>query len=378
MRLILIILVFIPGLLSSQDLHIKNTNFNVTKGLQINIDRSIVNRGTINNEGVISVRGNWVNTGVYNDNLTGELEFDGTDLQYINHGEQPLNNLTLVNGRKHLSTNTYVRKKLHLDQTQLFVPPGSELHLEEGIELIYNKGDRVIGTLFMKGNDVTFPVGTPNRSLPLRIKLPEGQSFEMGVQTTAGLLSPQLDNTISLVSDFYWELMIPKECDGGFVTLGFEEAGFLKSIENAIVGEAENLNSVIRNSGALELSGTIKSGTVTSSIPSVGPFFTLARKYTPDEKPPVNVLNLITPNQDGYNDFLLIENIEAYPDNKVSIFDRWGTKLFEVRGYNNGDVRFDGVGNRRLGKGQLLDGTYFYLISSNGEKLDMGFFELMR
>ena len=109
-------MVFIPGLLSSQDLHIKNTNFNVTKGLQINIDRSIVNRGTINNEGVISVRGNWVNTGVYNDNLTGELEFDGTDLQYINHGEQPLNNLTLVNGRKHLSTNTYVRKKLHLDQ----------------------------------------------------------------------------------------------------------------------------------------------------------------------------------------------------------------------------------------------------------------------
>ena len=200
----------------------------------------------------------------------------------------------------------------------------------------------------------------------------------MGVNATTGLLSPKLENTISLISDFYWELIMPKECDGGLVTLGFEEAGFLKSIDNAIVGEAEDLNETIKNSGAVELSGTIKNGTVTSSIPTVGPFFTLARKYTPDEKPSVNVLNLVTPNQDGYNDFLLIENIEAHPDNKVSIFDRWGTKLFEAKGYNNGDVRFDGVGNRRLGTGQLLDGTYFYLISSNGEKLDMGFFELKR
>ena len=144
MRFLFKIFILQPLFVLAQDLHIKNTNFNVTNGLLVNVDHSVVNRGTINNEGILSVKGNWVNTGVYNDHLKGELEFDGPELQYINHGEQLLNNLTFINGSKHLSTNTYVGKKLSLDQTQLFVPPGSELHLGEGTELIYNKGENLL------------------------------------------------------------------------------------------------------------------------------------------------------------------------------------------------------------------------------------------
>ena len=90
------------------------------------------------------------------------------------------------------------------------------------------------------------------------------------------------------------------------------------------------------------------------------------------------MLNLLSPNQDGKNDFLFIENIEAYPESLVIIYDRWGTKVYEVSGYKNSmEESFRGFGNLR-NKNELTEGTYYFVIRSEGEKLTSGFFELMR
>ena len=45
--------------------------------------------------------------------------------------------------------------------------------------------------------------------------------------------------------------------------------------------------------------------------------------------------NIITPNGDGYNDFLLIENLEYYPENRLQILDKWGKEIFVVENYQN-------------------------------------------
>ena len=45
----------------------------------------------------------------------------------------------------------------------------------------------------------------------------------------------------------------------------------------------------------------------------------------------------ITPNNDGRNDFLRIENIEAYPDNEVWIVNRWGQPVYQRRNFSNID-----------------------------------------
>jgi len=66
----------------------------------------------------------------------------------------------------------------------------------------------------------------------------------------------------------------------------------------------------------------------------------------------------LSPNGDGINDFLQIDNIGQYPDNKLSIMDRNGQLVYEANGYDNSSKVFDGRSNKN-GRMQL-PGTYFY------------------
>ncbi len=70
------------------------------------------------------------------------------------------------------------------------------------------------------------------------------------------------------------------------------------------------------------------------------------------DNPPLRVFNGVSPNGDGYNDFLEIENIEFYPNNVVIILNRWGDKIAEFQGYNNQNVVFKDA--------SLPSGTYYY------------------
>jgi gliding motility-associated-like protein len=66
--------------------------------------------------------------------------------------------------------------------------------------------------------------------------------------------------------------------------------------------------------------------------------------------------NIFTPNNDGSNDFLVFENLEYFPNNKLVVYNRWGQKLLEKEGYQN-----DWNG------GDAPDGTYFYLLELNNK-----------
>lgn len=72
---------------------------------------------------------------------------------------------------------------------------------------------------------------------------------------------------------------------------------------------------------------------------------------------PIVENNVITPNNDGLNEIFEVRNIESWPDNTVSIFNRWGKKVYETSGYKN-----DWKG------GGLEDGTYYYVVQVNGRK----------
>jgi gliding motility-associated-like protein len=72
------------------------------------------------------------------------------------------------------------------------------------------------------------------------------------------------------------------------------------------------------------------------------------------------VFNLVTPNGDGQNDYWHIGGIEAFPDNSITLFNRWGDKVAEYKGYNNTSNHWDGTNE----KGNMLpSGTYFYIIN---------------
>jgi len=81
-----------------------------------------------------------------------------------------------------------------------------------------------------------------------------------------------------------------------------------------------------------------------------------------------------TPNGDGINDFWYIPNAEFYPDIYVTVYNRWGDKIFEIKGYNNEDKVWDG---KRKGK-ELPIGTYYYIITMSGGKTKKGTVTIMR
>jgi len=81
----------------------------------------------------------------------------------------------------------------------------------------------------------------------------------------------------------------------------------------------------------------------------------------------VIVHQAISPNGDGINDFLTIDGITNYPDNRLMIIDKNGVMVYQTKGYDNSSKLFDGHSNIN-GKMQL-PGTYFYSLdyAVNGE-----------
>lgn len=73
---------------------------------------------------------------------------------------------------------------------------------------------------------------------------------------------------------------------------------------------------------------------------------------------------VITPNGDGNNDLLVIENLNIlYPDNEVKIVNRWGGLVFESKGY---EEPWNGT---QMNEGEPLPmGSYFYRIILNDDE----------
>jgi gliding motility-associated-like protein len=91
----------------------------------------------------------------------------------------------------------------------------------------------------------------------------------------------------------------------------------------------------------------------------------------------VVIYNALSPNNDGLNDYFMIQYADAIPEeNMVTIYNRWGDVVFEISNYDN-DIRvFKGLSNS--GK-ELPTGTYFYKIEfSSGKSGKSGYLFLKR
>jgi gliding motility-associated-like protein len=79
----------------------------------------------------------------------------------------------------------------------------------------------------------------------------------------------------------------------------------------------------------------------------------------------LEIFNAVTPNGNGENDVFVIRNIQNYPNNTVTIFNRWGVIVFETEGYGQNGKFFKGVSEGRItiNKNEELPiGNYFYII----------------
>ena len=75
----------------------------------------------------------------------------------------------------------------------------------------------------------------------------------------------------------------------------------------------------------------------------------------------VKVPNIITPNNDGINDELFIDNIGTYDERELQIYNRWGKVVFQADGYSINNT-FKGKSNSGT---DLPDGVYMYVLDLN-------------
>ncbi len=187
-------------------------------------------------------------------------------------------------------------------------------------------------------------------------------------------------DAISFIDDKeYWSVEGKKQNNGLILTLSWNEATTSSQIIENL--SADNLHIVrwdadtdswVDEGGIVDI--TSKTVTTPTEVSGTGIFaLALTTDILPQSSIPLDIYNALSPNGDGDNDYFHIGNLDLYPNNTVEIYNRWGVKVFETKGYNTHGNVFTGLSNGRATvnqEGKLQTGTYFYVIeyehSQNG------------
>ncbi|SHN76829.1 gliding motility-associated C-terminal domain-containing protein [Chitinophaga sp. CF418] len=131
------------------------------------------------------------------------------------------------------------------------------------------------------------------------------------------------------------------------------------------------LDSIVTATGLIQI--CMECDVDGDGVPDYVERFITDGRWKDDNKGNLRVHPAMSPNNDGLgNDVMQIENIEKYPGNEVTVFNRWGGTVFTTKNYNNQTNNFNGKGNAGGAKGQdVPDGSYFFIIhttDANGNK----------
>ena len=82
--------------------------------------------------------------------------------------------------------------------------------------------------------------------------------------------------------------------------------------------------------------------------------------------PEIHTYNIITPNTDRFNEHFTVDNIEHYPNSKLTILNRYGNVIYDAIGYKN---NWNGKVNGKTAP----SGTYYYELQLNEPRNEIKF-----
>ncbi|MBW1294389.1 gliding motility-associated C-terminal domain-containing protein [Aquimarina litoralis] len=241
--------------------------------------------------------------------------------------------------------------------------------------------------------DFSFPVGDDFRLRPIKIEANAATNTARAAYFFENPNSPnffaerfdteQHEELLFGVSIFeFWDLDGDKETK---VTLTWDSNSNIPTL----VGEIEDLRVVgwskalkkWVNLGNTSVSGDLNNGEISSD--SINPndyevltFGSSNRLLDGD----LQIFTAVSPNGDGYNDTFKIQGLAKFPDNELSIYNRWGVLVFQKKAYHT-DQNFAGISEGRAtvsADSKLPEGTYYYVLNLKGAKDRAGYLYISR
>lgn len=243
---------------------------------------------------------------------------------------------------------------------------------------------KVVGYAAVVGQgEFIFPIGDRTQLRPLVLNSTGSDQISSSTYIRENPTNPTVIterfNTDSKTRDVgevstseFWILNHSQEAT---ITLSWNEQSNLLNLAPDIsgiilVGWSIAANQWISLSGANGI-GTMTEGIITSDSFLPDRYAAITFAGTPSETDTFAVNNptlgnyFLTPNGDGINDFLVIDNLDEAGSNTLIIYNKFGQKVFEMANYTN---QFGGIANtgtnvikRDIG---LPEGIYYYIVQA--------------
>lgn len=209
--------------------------------------------------------------------------------------------------------------------------------------------DAFIGKYFLENSNTLYPHASKAGNVEI-------------IDDTEYWTIDRLDGETEIMLSLTWDETTTPE----FIWQGLEESS-AEQEKLTIVRWNEEQNLWVDEGGIVEI-GNGGTGTVTSFFTTSGfGVFTLGKvKRRVEPEGNIMIYNGVTPDGDGKNDYFFIDGITHYPNNRVSVYNRWGVKVFETTDYDSNGNVFDGRSSGRATvnpDNKLPSGTYFYVLT---------------
>lgn len=342
--------------------------------------------GVIFNDGEFQFYKNYNNDGLFThstNQTTGYTVFQGSQPQMI-AGSQPSKHFDV------LFNNTSTQYPFSLNSDMIIDGVGNfregivRINKNDGGQLLFGNGASQMnasnksyaeGMVEKQGNNAfAFPIGKLGYYRLAGISAPSNVAdtyLSEYFKEDTNQIYPHKDRTgiISAVNDQeYWTITQAAGTTGSvMVTLSWHDqttpAEFRGTQDLHIVRWDATQNLWVDEGGVVDAGA--KTITTPVQVDGFG-IFTLGKIKENFLNPgDVVIYNGVSPDGDGINDYLMIDNIEYFPENNVTIYNRWGRKVYETKNYNSKNNVFVGVaeGNGIVGSGEKLPaGTYYYVV----------------
>ncbi len=334
----------------------------ISSNTTVAVDGTLVTNGNI---------GNASEELFFTANRSSGLLLNGTsDQALLTNTPLTIPNLTIDGGsNKGIFGSILVSEQLNLTEGFVVVSgdvDDNSLILLNGSTVTTDGTSWVSGPLIRQGSGrQLFPLGVAGTYAPLSLDISGTDNTIVGagaIRNNGTFTLTELPSNVDAASTSWLWPVFSSDLNSVGVTLPVlseDEALITGDDLLHVVLEADTVQNLSANLGGI-------SGTITNGLPSVSsdletlndnPSGEFARIYLLGaERTTIPVIhNIITPNGDNSNDYLIIDAISVYADdNEVIILDRWGTEVYRQQNFTN----FDNDTNP-------YDGSFDFLAAGN-------------